>query len=104
MRAKVGTSVRALAVVAVGATLAGSAGGALAAGRSAPAGTPAGGPTVKPSHFAGDIRRIPRGNVVPREDQPGPRSPDGSPAGALKADAAVQTVSASAAAPGPSAS
>jgi outer membrane protein assembly factor BamB len=89
--------------VGVAATVAGS-GGAIAARARDAAPRPVTAPAVKPTHFAGDIRRIPRGNVIQREEKPEPRSPNDGPAGAQKGDAVVQTGAASATSPAPSTS
>src|SRR5438067_8174824 len=64
--------------------------------------TPEIGPPVVPRHFRGDVRHIPRGNVVRREEQPEPKSPNETPGAA--ADPALQTGSASAPSPSPSSS
>ncbi len=65
--------------------------------------TPEIGPPVAPSHFRGDVRRIPRGAVVRREERPEPRSPNEAP-GLAAADPALQAGSAFAPSPSPSSS
>ena len=98
-----------IGIVAAGitATLVAAGAGAsssLSAGRLSPLEVgPEIGPPVTPSHFRGDVRRIPRGNVVRREEQPEPRSPNVAP-GVAAADPALQTGSASAPSPSPSSS
>ena len=89
-----------LAVVAAGAG--GSATSAAAAGASVV--TPAATHRVAPTHFGGDLRRIPRGNVIQREEKPEPQSPNDAPAGAQQGDPAVQGTAPAGAAPAPTAS
>jgi hypothetical protein len=64
---------------------------------------PQAGPVVTPRHFNGDVRRIPRGNVVHPEQRPEPEAPVEN-VGPAAADGAVQTEAATAAAPGPTSS
>ena len=58
---------------------------------------------VKPAHFDGDLRRIPKGHVEQGEARPEPQVPYAAP-GAAEGDAAVQDVAAAAPAPAPSTS
>src|SRR5437588_2907932 len=63
-------------------------------------------PTVvhaTPTHFRGDVRHIPHGNVVQPEDKPGPKSPSGqNPPSANVSDPVRQTLAPSSPAPAPS--
>src|SRR5437588_11223445 len=72
---KVSIVVVAAALVAAGAEASSSASAAklspLALGP-----TPEIGPPVTPGHFRGDVRRIQRGNIVRRDAQPEPKSPN----------------------------
>src|SRR5437870_6635906 len=84
-------------------------GGALAGGASADPPSPPPGlasqPEVaqaKPTEFRGDVRRIPRGNVVQPEERPSVKTLDESPPSAVTADPALQTATASTPAPAPS--
>src|SRR2546426_9803918 len=91
----------AAAVVASGA---GAFSSATAAG-SSPLGlgpTPEIGPPGAPSHFRGDVRRIPRGDIVRRKEQPEPRAPNQAP-GVAATEPAAPHRSASAPSPSPSA-
>src|SRR4051812_29830493 len=58
---------------------------------------------VKPAHFDGDFRRIPKGEVKQGEARPEPQVPYEAP-GAAQGDSAVQAAAATAAAPAPSTS
>ena len=57
---------------------------------------------VTPSQFRGDVRRIPRGNLVPAEERPAPRSPQESPPATAVADPVLQAASPDSPAPAPS--
>src|SRR5438132_114422 len=57
---------------------------------------------VTPRQFHGDLRRIPRGNVVQPEERPAARSPRENPPSTVVSDPARQAVSPAAAAPSPS--
>jgi hypothetical protein len=100
----------ALAVIAaIGAVAAGAGGGPPFI--SIPAGDPPAGPpgvpeaqTVEPSHYNGDVRRIPRGVFKQSEERPEPQVPN-DPPGTAAQDGAVQAaVSASTPAPAASSS
>jgi hypothetical protein len=56
-----------------------------------------------PTHFTGDVRRIPRTLVPKSEERPEPREPAAAP-GTATADPAVQTATTAAAAPAPTSS
>jgi hypothetical protein len=60
------------------------------------------GPRVRPTNFHGDVRRIPHGNIVPREEGPEPKSPNIAPPAAPFIDSALQTSQPLAPAPAPS--
>src|SRR3954449_813732 len=62
------------------------------------------GKPVAATHFNGDVRHIPRGNVVPSEERPEPRSPHDAPPAAMAGDTAVQGSAAVAASPSPTSS
>jgi hypothetical protein len=85
--------------------------GGVAAAASASAGPPSSPPGLdlkpnvvhaRPSVFRGDVRRIPRGNVVQPEDRPSVKTLDQSPPSAVVNDPARQTLTPSAPAPAPS--
>ena len=98
---KVAIAVVGVALMAAGAEASSSASAAKLSPRALGP-TPEIGPPVVPRHFRGDVRHIPRGNIVRREEQPEPKSPNETPGAA--ADPALQTGSASAPSPSPSSS
>jgi hypothetical protein len=61
---------------------------------------PKAGPRVTPRRFNGDVRHIPRGNIVVRERRPEPEVPAEAP-GPFAIDGATQSETATAAAPSP---
>ena len=94
-----------VAIAVVLAVVAAVAGGAVRASAADPPGPKAEhGPPVVPAHFRGDLRRIPRGNVIQREEKPEPQSPNDAPPAAQGGDGAAQTAPAFAPAPSPTAS
>src|SRR5919201_4184879 len=87
--------------------LAAAAGGGGASAGHPPSPPPAAGPPpevaqAQPTVFRGDVRRIPRGNVVQPEDRPSVKSLDESPPSTVVNDPARQTSTPSAPAPAPS--